>query len=1217
MTEESQKQKKGPSAPKDRQTSPGWLDSYQGGGPIGGQWVSLPKTEPTRPIAIEQRGDLDLLSTDYLKSFLPEYKRLMGVPNARNDMYDRMDQYLNKKGMDPYQSAHILNFLTSNYDQFGDLRRYIPEPVVKRVSQEEIDRMEKEAEKRNKKAAGKFGEDYLKYGGDISIPNLEEGNWLEEYGDGGQATLDKFYKDLFGNINKRGDKGRTTFLDRALGSLETVFEDPGNALRFLFTKKKKITDYDANRYGVDYFSNSRRNKTKTWMPKYETDPGTIDVTVGQPYDPFGKQNKTKDFSYLTSEDLNKRSTPHWYTWFNPDLAGGVQGGWHRKKFDSYELANEYFQKEHKGKVLGPQVSFIPVREGDDPTEYKHGGELQEFRPGGFATTFTTTKLDWSNVRLPTKEELDAEYERTRKPTVRQQVLNQTTKTNKPTKTTSNTAQYNIANNVPEWTASTAAQSNFPKEGVKTMKNDKDWFDNHANWTNTGNQKWDDHVRKLVLTGRFGVDPESGALIKLSENEWTEVPESYKEAASREWGEKTTQERFNSNTAAGNQLRKEWVGNSMQEVFRNPITYAPAAIAAAPFVAGAIATSAPIIGAAASTPMFGIPGFTVGNALTAYGVTDFALNRATELPGQIQRGEYTDAAANIGWGALDVMGLHGANPSLFNNAVRGTRNALNITGNKTRSLFTGSKTANVLSEFDKARLQEIRTAYHNSERFLLPEEITFVNNNGGMGERMLYRRGNHAYSGLPQEPLQTATTPTTPTTPTPQFQLSQNAINAGLGDPQFVSRLRNMISQGNVSANMFAANAGIPRYELTTALHFDNLINSGRLTGNQLDNTRSIFNYPLNTSQPITLTDFSGGSFSSLDDLENSIIRWSDENRLSGSTLPSDFGLRFNEIPNRYGRSITNTEGIRTVYENLPSQTARNLFLDDIATNFRARLTNDEILNMRNSWTTEHVDDLIRRSNSRSGTIHGIDLSRTGSNTASNTADVVRNRSRMTKNEVLARAPEKDKEKIAKMTETEFQNTVLKPDGSLVSFIPNTNVPAIDVIPTSTVEYADLFNSRLDLLNDIIAKNNKSGVEYRVLGLDRYGQLKFTGPTGESAFDLTMNPGQWRGDVEDIANTDYFRTIPGLEMSNTSSSVFGDRVARRGTGTYESLNEYLKLFDLGRVKAGFNSQTEFSKGAWENFINKNKAVGFYARPSTVYGIMKKMGGQVNKWLDNIK
>jgi hypothetical protein len=52
----------------------------------------------------------------------------------------------------------------------------------------------------------------------------------------------------------------------------------------------------------------------------------------------------------------------------------------------------------------------------------------------------------------------------------------------------------------------------------------------------------------------------------------------------------------------------------------------------------------------------LPGVTANNLLGAYGATDFALNRAPAIPGQVQRGEYGDAAFNVGMGALDLMGL---------------------------------------------------------------------------------------------------------------------------------------------------------------------------------------------------------------------------------------------------------------------------------------------------------------------------------------------------------------------------------------------------------------------------------------------------------------------------------------------------------------------------------------------------------------------------------
>jgi hypothetical protein len=301
--------------------------------------------------------------------------------------------------------------------------------------------------------------------------------------------------------------------------------------------------------------------------------------------------------------------------------------------------------------------------------------------------------------------------------------------------------------------------------------------------------------------------------------------------------------------------------------------------------------------------------------------------------------------------------------------------------------------------------------------------------------------------------------------------------------------------------------------------------------------------------------------------------------------------------------------------------------------------------------------------------------------AGNYKPKVTNKSGLSKEEAIAKASVKDKDVISKMSEEEFSNTVLKPTGEVVPyesqvdlmphFTGNNNVSAI-----SPKEYADRFNERLDLLNDIIVQRNKSGVEYRVKGIDEHGNLTFYTPEqtvprnftkkelenfklfeknpseylknkaglkkvndvyvledgssfesiddavkyvknyleeykkpqkilGESTWSTGINPGEWRGNVEDIANTQYFRSIPGLEMRNTSTSVFADRTPRKGTGAYEAINEYLKKLDLGRVKPGFNSQTEFSRGAWENFIKSGRAVGFYNNPNTVYGTMKSI------------
>lgn len=302
-----------------------------------------------------------------------------------------------------------------------------------------------------------------------------------------------------------------------------------------------------------------------------------------------------------------------------------------------------------------------------------------------------------------------------------------------------------------------------------------------------------------------------------------------------------------------------------------------------------------------------------------------------------------------------------------------------------------------------------------------------------------------------------------------------------------------------------------------------------------------------------------------------------------------------------------------------------------------------------------------------------------------------NKSGLTKEDALSKASAKDKEIIAKMSNTEFENTVLKPNGEIAIYKPGTDVEQMtydlgnrklklkDAKEMSEKEYVNVFNKNLDLLNNIIAKRNKSGIDYKVKELTPDGRLIFSTPeqkipiklstkqktdieffnknpeeflknrtglkkegtkwkmsdevggyvfnsieeaidfvkkemkaftepkiiSGESVWGIKINPGQWKGAVEDITNTEYLRSIPGLEMSNTTSGVFADHVARRGTGAYESINEYLKKLDLGRVKPGFNSQTKFSKGAWENFIKSGKGVGFYNDPNTVYGAMKSL------------
>jgi hypothetical protein len=297
-----------------------------------------------------------------------------------------------------------------------------------------------------------------------------------------------------------------------------------------------------------------------------------------------------------------------------------------------------------------------------------------------------------------------------------------------------------------------------------------------------------------------------------------------------------------------------------------------------------------------------------------------------------------------------------------------------------------------------------------------------------------------------------------------------------------------------------------------------------------------------------------------------------------------------------------------------------------------------------------------------------------------------NRSGLTKDELLAKAAGKDKDVVSKMSEQDFQETILKPTGEVTPYQPDNMLNKFtgenEIFNMSADEYAEAFNSRLDLLNDIIRRNNKSGVEYTVDKLSPGGKLYFNTPkqfvqnpnrlseegarklaifnknpeefltnnaglrklddgswgfredvdlgthaskedaisafkqrldremgpqeiSGKTDWSVTISPGQWRGTVEDVANANYYKRIPGLNISGSSDGVFADNVARRGSGAYKSINEYLKTLDLGRVKPGFNSQTTYSRGLWEDAVKKGNAFGYYNNPGTVYGSMKSV------------
>jgi hypothetical protein len=271
-------------------------------------------------------------------------------------------------------------------------------------------------------------------------------------------------------------------------------------------------------------------------------------------------------------------------------------------------------------------------------------------------------------------------------------------------------------------------------------------------------------------------------------------------------------------------------------------------------------------------------------------------------------------------------------------------------------------------------------------------------------------------------------------------------------------------------------------------------------------------------------------------------------------------------------------------------------------------------------THDQIDNWWAIRNANNDLLAGIS-SETRSSPSLQPKPAVKNKSGFTKEELLAAKKPSGKKDVSDLSDDEFAKTLLKPTGELVDEFTGSLEQAFSgknsVNALSPAEYVKRFNKNLPELNKLIAKNNKTGVEYKVKGLKENGSLEFyspgnggvlskgTMPAGSTEWGVRIKPGEWRGEVQDIPSREYFRSIPGLEMSNTTAGVFPDRIPRKGSGAYESLNEYLKKFNLGRVKPGFNSQTEHSRGAWEKFVNSDRAAGFYGNPSTVYGSMKNV------------
>lgn len=371
-------------------------------------------------------------------------------------------------------------------------------------------------------------------GGDISIPNLQEGNWLNRYDVGGFTVTDETTKPK----KQYGCKGKSC-------------TQTGDGI-----KKVGVRDMpEAQGNGENYVALS--NAPTTWeelLTYNETNPKDK---------AFKNQLKTlqTQFPGLTQQQM---------------LAAGADSARIRQRMGNLP---RYDQPSEQTYDRAYHMFYRPLMNQQTPVTIPQILQYQSQQPGGLQGFESTVRGNYGRPKAQNG----------------QQVGNP----DKP-----------YSKNNPQ--------------GYVSMKNNQDWFNSHANWTNTGNPEWDAKVRQQVMTGRFGVDPNSGALIKLPKNEWTNVSDEYKGLATDKRQLTSAQKQ-----QSWERQVKPYIQQSTKDLITNPVMMAPGAILTGGIAAGipAISRTAAAIAPALETSIAGVPGLTAGNLLNSY----FAYEGAKNIP----------------------------------------------------------------------------------------------------------------------------------------------------------------------------------------------------------------------------------------------------------------------------------------------------------------------------------------------------------------------------------------------------------------------------------------------------------------------------------------------------------------------------------------------------------------------------------------------------------
>jgi len=546
------------------------------------------------------------------------------------------------------------------------------------------------ANKSSKKYSDLIGH---KYGGDISIPDLDAGNWLSKYKTGGGPGDEKI------TLTEAAEKGKH-FNEQWMNSpmyKKMLAQSTGQPISIFLPNINEIDKQRKNELANTTWGIVNQEKEKNgeldtsaawtqsytpWYPVMAGNPTTIyekfenhPTRYYKPYVGFVKQVAGKVGDDLSSDAAHEFS--------HSSDKGGIlipdkDLDLMKKYASSNYLKSPLFQKDKNTfsdfSNLSSNKDYIKAQEDwlkyvNDPTETR--ARLNDFRMRAkeqglydpFTQPFNIKYLNkykqidnssWDPINQLRGSYSDEEIS---------DMLNKISKSDNgqpqstakyggwlkkygpgggvTTQTTKPPIKFGLTGSVksnPMWkdgklnpwagmtgiTGGSGAPSVTEKNDYVSMKNNKDWFDNHANWTDTGNEKWDNYVRQKVLTGKFGVDPKSGALIKLPENEWSNVSDEDKRLYTdyRQWTPEQKQ------TSWENQV-KPYIQQSTKDLITNPVMMAPGVILTGGMAAGvpAIAETAAAVAPALETSIGGIPGLTAGNLLNA----GFAYQGAKNLP----------------------------------------------------------------------------------------------------------------------------------------------------------------------------------------------------------------------------------------------------------------------------------------------------------------------------------------------------------------------------------------------------------------------------------------------------------------------------------------------------------------------------------------------------------------------------------------------------------